>query len=246
MRPDASLRLRLYGTFTLETAVPVTAVLSAALGAGLLAGTSPDADAAPAKALLGSAAKTVTLVTGDKVVVDARGRVTAVKAGDGRKGTGFRFKQTSGHSYVLPNDAEPLIANGIVDQRLFDVTQLLRSRYDDARRSEVPLIVTYDKGTSIPASSLRSSGATVQRNLPSVNGDALRARKSEASALWETLTRAEGGGEGQEDLAGRQGQGDPAQMRPRLRAAAPLRRRPVRSVRRPSAAHRAAMSWPSI
>ncbi|MFF9490115.1 hypothetical protein [Streptomyces sp. NPDC014676] len=93
------------------------------------------------------------------------------------------------HSYVLPRDAGPLIAQGIVDRRLFDVTRLVRSQHDDAGRSSVPLIVSYDKGRSFPESSLRGSGATVRRDLPSVNGDALRARKSEVSTLWETALR---------------------------------------------------------
>ncbi|MFD9440124.1 S8 family peptidase [Streptomyces sp. NPDC060006] len=172
--------------------VPSAAALAAALGAGLLVSTSGGAQAAPAEAPLPAAARTVTLVTGDKVALDAKGKVTGVVAAEGRKGIGFRIQQAAGHAYVVPRDAEALIANGTVDRRLFDVKRLVGGRYDDTRRSDVPLIVTYDKGTSVSEGTFRSSGATVRRELPSINGDAVRARKSEGSALWETLTSGTG------------------------------------------------------
>ncbi|WUV17459.1 S8 family peptidase [Streptomyces sp. NBC_01485] len=178
---------------------PLAAVLVAALGAGLLASTPAGAETAAETAAqadpptgAGAPARTVTLVTGDRVTLDAAGKVTGVTAAKGREGMAFRVQQAAGHAYVLPRDAEPLIANGTADRRLFDVTRLVSSRYDDARRSDLPLIVTYDKGTSVPASTFRGSGATVRRDLPSINGDAVRARKSEGSALWETLTSGAG------------------------------------------------------
>ncbi|WP_219539785.1 hypothetical protein, partial [Nonomuraea guangzhouensis] len=39
-----------------------------------------------------------------------------------------------GHLYVIPSDAKPLIAKGLLDRRLFDVTQLLQWGYGDATR----------------------------------------------------------------------------------------------------------------
>ncbi|MFM9590851.1 S8 family serine peptidase [Streptomyces scabiei] len=173
------------------TTVPLAAALAAALGAGLLVSTSDSAEAAPSTGT-GAPARTVTLVTGDKVTLDAEGKVTGVTAAEGREGMAFRVQQAAGHAYVLPRDAEPLLANGTADRRLFDVTQLVKSRYDDARRSDLPLIVTYDKGTSLSASTFRGAGATVRRDLPSINGDAVRARKSEGADLWETLTGGTG------------------------------------------------------
>ncbi len=174
------------------TTVPLAAALAAALGAGLLVSMSDSAEAAPPEPQAGTPARTVTLVTGDRVTLDAEGKVTGVTAAEGREGMAFRVQQAAGHAYVLPRDAEPLLANGTADRRLFDVTHLVSSRYDDARRSDLPLIVTYDKGTSLSASTFRSAGATVRRDLPSINGDAVRARKSEGAGLWETLTSGTG------------------------------------------------------
>ncbi|MFI1481957.1 S8 family serine peptidase [Streptomyces sp. NPDC020747] len=181
------------------TTAPAAAALAAALGAGLLAGASsgsaqaaPAETPVPASSSASASARTVTLVTGDKVALDAKGKVTGVVAAEGREGIAFRIQQAASHAYVVPRDAEKLIANGTVDRRLFDVKRLVGGRYDDARRSDVPLIVTYDKGTSVSEGTFRSSGATVRRDLPSINGDAVRARKSEGSALWETLTTGTG------------------------------------------------------
>ncbi|MEV7344174.1 S8 family serine peptidase [Streptomyces sp. NPDC093544] len=172
-----------------------TPLAAAVLAAGLLSGTAGGAQALPEAAGPGldspavdGGAKTVTLVTGDRVTLDVAGKVTRVTAAEGREGTAFRIEQADGHAYVVPRDADALIANGTADRRLFDVTELVESRYDDAARPDLPLIVTYDKGKSLAASTFSASGATVRRDLPSVNGDALRARKTEGAALWRTLT----------------------------------------------------------
>ncbi|MFI0420554.1 hypothetical protein [Spongiactinospora sp. 9N601] len=42
-----------------------------------------------------------------------------------------------GHLYVIPSDARPLIASGVLDRRLFDVTRLLEWRYDDADTTDI-------------------------------------------------------------------------------------------------------------
>jgi subtilisin family serine protease len=52
--------------------------------------------------------------------------------------------------------------------------------------------VTYAKGRALAPSALSAAGARVSRDLPSVNGDALTARKSEGADLWETLTGSGG------------------------------------------------------
>ncbi|QXE33880.1 hypothetical protein KQY30_05800 [Streptomyces sp. GMY02] len=64
--------------------------------------------------------------------------------------------------------------------------------FDDAARPDLPLIVTYAKGRTLAPSALSAAGARVGRDLPSVNGDALKARKSEGADLWETLTGSGG------------------------------------------------------
>ncbi|WP_369030161.1 S8 family peptidase [Streptomyces adonidis] len=137
-------------------------------------------------------AKTVTLVTGDRVTLDSAGQVTGVRAAKGREGITFRIARDADRTLVVPRDAERLLADGTADRRLFDVTQLVKWGYDDASRADLPLIVTYAKGRALAPSALSAAGARVSRDLPSVNGDALRARKAEGAELWETLTGSGG------------------------------------------------------
>ncbi|MEU3862551.1 S8 family peptidase [Streptomyces sp. NPDC028722] len=132
--------------------------------------------------------KTITLITGDQVTVDGAGKVTRVTPGKSREGTTFRVQQAHGHTYVEPQDAASLVASGKADRRLFDVTELMSLHYDDARRSDLPLIVSYAKGKSVAASTFSVTGTQVRRRLPVINGDALRTPKSRASLLWQTLT----------------------------------------------------------
>ena len=126
-----------------------TAALTAALlgapesgAAQSVSGTASTAGTAPTV----SKAKSVTLVTGDRVTLDATGQVTGVRPAKGREGTTFRIARHADRTYVVPRDAERLLANGTADRRLFDVTQLVKWGYDDAARPDLPLIVTYAKG----------------------------------------------------------------------------------------------------
>ncbi|MGV9386292.1 S8 family serine peptidase [Nonomuraea sp. NPDC003707] len=52
----------------------------------------------------------------------------------------FTIRERAGHLIVIPSDAAPLIARGVLDERLFGVTGLLSSRYGDADRPDIPII----------------------------------------------------------------------------------------------------------
>ncbi|MGW0754977.1 S8 family peptidase [Streptomyces sp. NPDC002814] len=170
----------------------VAAALTAALLGAPESGAAQSAGGMPGTAGALGKTRTVTLVTGDRVTLDATGQVTGVLPGKGREGTAFRIARSADRTYVVPRDAERLLANGTADRRLFDVTQLVKWGYDDAARPDLPLIVTYAKGRTLAPSTLSAAGARVSRDLPSVNGDALKARKSEGADLWETLTGSGG------------------------------------------------------
>ncbi|WP_157233020.1 S8 family peptidase [Kibdelosporangium phytohabitans] len=99
--------------------------------------------------------------------------------GKGREKLAFSTYNHGGHTYVVPQDALSLLAQGRVDERLFDVTTLTESGYDDATRSTLPLIVSHAPGARI-------AGATTTANLPALNASALDAEKS--GAAWQSLT----------------------------------------------------------
>ncbi|GAA2214811.1 hypothetical protein GCM10009850_102770 [Nonomuraea monospora] len=65
---------------------------------------------------------TVTLLTGDRVTVTANGH--RIEPGPGRTDR-FDVQRRQGHLHVIPQDAKRLLAKGLLDERLFDVTQLL-------------------------------------------------------------------------------------------------------------------------
>ncbi|MDQ2588651.1 S8 family serine peptidase [Saccharothrix yanglingensis] len=119
----------------------------------------------------GDLPRTVTLVTGDRVVV-AGDRLVSVTPGPGREDLVFHRFHRDGHLHVVPRDAARPLAEDRLDLRLFDVTGLVEAGYDDARRDTVPLIVT---GTS-------ASGARVTRSLAALGAVAAEAPKS-ATAL---------------------------------------------------------------
>ncbi|MGW6739425.1 S8 family serine peptidase [Streptomyces sp. NPDC055025] len=189
------------------------AMVAALLTAGLITGAAPGTSSASASASdsgLGSgsgatapgdfAAKAreaqgepsvVTLITGDRVRVDARGRVTRIEPAEGRESVRATVRRVGDSTYVLPADASRLVAQGILDRRLFDVTGLIRDRYDDAHRATLPLIVSYSKDTEDKArakSAISAADVSVRRSLPAVRGEALTAPRTGSSEVWHALT----------------------------------------------------------
>ncbi|MFF7390877.1 S8 family serine peptidase [Streptomyces scabiei] len=144
----------------------------------------------------GARATTVTLITGDKVSVGEDGSVTRIERAEGRENGSFSVRELDGHRYVIPGDAASAVARGTLDRRLFDVTQLVAFGYDDTRRSDLPLIVTYAGDETPAASAFSRARARVGKELPSINGLALRADKRGGSAFWDTFTDGGDGGQG--------------------------------------------------
>ncbi|WP_051386424.1 S8 family peptidase [Actinokineospora inagensis] len=127
-------------------------------------------------------ATTVTLITGDRIALDQRQR-PLLQANPKRAGIRFQTYTHNGDTYVIPLDAEPLVRSGQLDRRLFDVTELLRSGYDD-RRGDLPLIQT--------GPSTRGAGIAPVRELPSAKARALKATKSDLAGSWRSLVSAGG------------------------------------------------------
>ncbi|WP_344876988.1 S8 family peptidase [Allokutzneria multivorans] len=122
----------------------------------------------------------VTLVTGDQVRLlrqpgGAPGVV--ITPGPGRGHVGFIREAGPGAAEVsvIPSDATALVEQGRLDRRLFNVSALSR------RKDEVPLIVT-SAGTP--------PGATKVRDLPSVDGVAVKQNRKRAKDFWDWMTRS--------------------------------------------------------
>jgi subtilisin family serine protease len=131
----------------------------------------------PAEQRAQEPAAAVTLITGDRVTVV--GRTHRVEPGPGRT-VGFSSQTRAGHLYVIPSDAAPLVAQGVLDERLFDVTQLLAWNYGDAATPDIPLI---RQGSAPEPPQARRT-----RDLAGVGMSALRVPKSSAAQSWKELT----------------------------------------------------------
>ncbi|GII83382.1 serine protease [Sphaerisporangium siamense] len=163
------------------TCKAATIALAAVTALGVMAVPSARATAtAQAGALQGAPIGTVTLVTGDRVTVSAPpgGRhAYQVRPGAGRD-VSFSVRTFAGHTYVTPSDAAPLVGRGLVDRRLFDVTQLLEWGYDDAHRADIPIMT---EGGAAP------KAATAGRALTGMGLSAARVPKAQAAGVWRDL-----------------------------------------------------------
>ncbi|MEW2176602.1 S8 family serine peptidase [Streptomyces sp. NPDC005406] len=158
------------------------------------------ADGAPGKRpVIGSGAAaaggkqvTVTLVTGDKVQVatDSAGRSSAVvlPREDGTQPL-IQTRQLGKDLYVYPESASSAIAEGKVDEQLFNVSALIRQGYDDAHTDSLPLIATYRESVDVARSAPAAPrGSERGLSLPAVDGVALKAGKETAAAFWQDIT----------------------------------------------------------
>jgi subtilisin family serine protease len=115
-----------------------------------------------------------------------------VRQAKGRERVGFVSRTVGRHLHVIPTDVVPLVNAGRLDRRLFDVTTLLEYGYDD-RRADLPLIVTYtggEQGKAAVRANAATANATVARELPAVNGLAVKENRRYAVAFWNGLTAA--------------------------------------------------------
>ncbi|GGP73272.1 S8 family serine peptidase [Saccharothrix coeruleofusca] len=158
------------------------ALAAATIAAGLVAagGQAFAAPETPAPRT-GGPSVAVTLITGDRVILDGD-RPGSLIGGPGREKTVFHTFHRDGHLHVVPRDAVPRLAEGKLDPRLFDVTGLVEAGYDDARRDTVPLVVTREGDQP-----LRTSALAATRELPAVRAVAGRVAKSGATAAYRAL-----------------------------------------------------------
>ncbi|WP_447037241.1 S8 family serine peptidase [Streptomyces sp. DSM 118878] len=159
----------------------------ALLPAGQSVAEGPAADAPPQRTA--RAAHTVTLVTGDRVTVTPLpgGKQTVTVERPAGASGAVRSRISGGHVTVVPDEARPYLRSGALDERLFDVTGLIRQGYagkGGAAGPPLPLIVTY--GKKARGAHELPRGAEKVRALPSVSGVAVTAERP--AALWRSVT----------------------------------------------------------
>ncbi|MEU6225150.1 S8 family serine peptidase [Streptomyces sp. NPDC047042] len=170
-------RLHALGTVAGAAGLVAGLVAPATAGSGSTATTTLES---PGKTA--STTQTITLITGDTVSLttgaDGKNAVD-VRRGKGREAATFLSSEKNGEVSVLPTDAIPLIQAGRLDPTLFNVTQLAKQGYTDAKTGATPVIATYSRGDATP------DGARRTLALPGIDGAALSARKS--TAFWADI-----------------------------------------------------------
>ncbi|MGC4816614.1 S8 family serine peptidase [Micromonospora sp. DT63] len=135
-------------------------------------------------------ASTVTLITGDVVTVTTAAdgsTVSTVRRPDGSTPT-FHRTVLDGDTYVYPDAALPYVTGGLLDRKLFNVTDLIADGYDDAHSDALPLIVTLTDAAARARTRPTVDGAELVRPLDSVRGAALTRPRGTAEKFWGALT----------------------------------------------------------
>lgn len=176
---------------------PIVAATSGlAIGLAGIGATALPATATPAPqdppastdAVAGSS-HTVTLITGDRVTVtDMSDGTHAVEIDTAVPGAGARTYEAAGELHVLPEQALPYVASGVLDPDLFNVSLLIEYGYDDASIDATPLIV--EQAASAQTFSAPLPGLEVTASLPSIDGAAASLGHADSAAAWNALTSA--------------------------------------------------------
>lgn len=153
----------------------------------------PGAEPGPAAAP--DASTTVTLISGDVVRLDTypdgSQRASVVQAANPRDG--IHTFRSGGDVYVEPASASLLLANGRLDEQLFNVSSLVRQGYDDARRASVPVILSYRGGPAGLAAPAAPAGAHTEAVLRSANAVAATVAKRQAAHFWTDVSGGQAG-----------------------------------------------------
>lgn len=169
---------------TIATAAAVA--LAAGMTTPAAAGPAPTRSAGTAA----GATHELTLITGDRVTVDAKGRVLRFLPAKGREHIPVQRQTHDGHILLVPADAHRLINSGKLDRRLFDITELNRAEVRRAQKSGLKLIVSYRGARASAArAEVHDAGATrVGRTLKSLDAESVTTPADDAQEIWQALT----------------------------------------------------------
>lgn len=123
----------------------------------------PAAGVEPAPPRRSTPSATVTLVTGERIRLDAMGTgrptVTVESGGPGRTKAQVARLTLAGDEYVFPTEVLPYLGRTL-DPRLFNVSYLARAGLDDARTATVPVTVRADRQPAVPLPGVRVGRAS--------------------------------------------------------------------------------------
>ncbi|MFF4354639.1 S8 family serine peptidase [Streptomyces sp. NPDC001530] len=188
-------RIRLAAVLTAGLALAVASVPPVA--ADTAASATPGAPATAAAKPSPVDGVTVRLVTGDRVTVTMHAggkRTAAVEPGSGRRDVLFRTVEQDGDLTVLPSDALDLVNSGRLDRQLFNVSALIKQKYDEAHTDALPLIIGQGEGvsSSVVRRLTTVAGDTASaRRLDSIDAQAIHVSGDDLGTFWKQLAPAQ-------------------------------------------------------
>ncbi|MFJ7300185.1 S8 family peptidase [Streptomyces sp. NPDC099088] len=171
-------------------AVTIATAAAVTLAAGMTSPASAKAEQASAPKAQLTSKHRLTLITGDRVVLDSKARVVGLEPAKGREHIPAQTRRADGHTYVIPADVARLVANGTLDQRLFDVTELDKAATRKSQKRGLKVIVGYRGAASATKADVRDAGK-LRANLKSLNADAIQTPKQDAPDLWDAITNGD-------------------------------------------------------
>ncbi|HYJ68658.1 MAG TPA: S8 family peptidase [Nocardioidaceae bacterium] len=131
----------------------------------------------------------LTLLTGDVVAlqVTADGRQAAWVEDPVDPEDSPHIYEADGQVHVVPAEAAPYVASGVLDENLFNVTLLARDGYDDAATEELPLLVEAPDRAGAAAMPVAPDGTDEVRELDSINTVSVTADKTDIRSTWTAI-----------------------------------------------------------
>jgi subtilisin family serine protease len=170
------------------------ATVATAAAVALAAGMTSPASAKPEQRATGAAQLSshhrITLITGDRVSVDTKGRVVGLERAKGREHIPVQIRKVDGHTLVIPADAARLVGSGKLDQRLFDITELNKSATRKSQAKGLKVIVGYRGAATAAKADVREAG-DLRRTLKTLNADAVQTSHEDAPELWDAVTNGD-------------------------------------------------------
>ncbi|WP_260696789.1 S8 family serine peptidase [Streptomyces sp. 130] len=179
-----------------------TGLVAALIPIGAAHAAGPAASAPAPRAAVSVTTLSVPLPTGDSVTVERAGndlRSATVTPAAGREGVSFTTSSVGdGDLSVVPEDAEPLLAAGRVDPRLFDIGALLDAGYGvkgTTARGALGVIVQHGKGKGAASRARDAAGGAARpgRAIDRLGLTALGPDDgADAATTWKRLTEGAG------------------------------------------------------
>ncbi|MFD9704207.1 S8 family serine peptidase [Lentzea sp. NPDC059081] len=155
--------------------LPIAVVSLALTAAVVVPAAATTAEVAPARP---GAQHWITLVTGDQVLTDSQGKPQQWKPAPGREHVPVSTREDGTHLYAVPADVEPLVTEGRLDRRLFDLALLSKPEY--TKRQGLGLLVS------------GGTGLTAARTFSRIGVDAVTVSAENAASVWKSLENARG------------------------------------------------------